>query len=77
MIAIADSITQQSWGPGGTGAALANLYQRKLSVWSAGEVGATCGGGADANSQLGMTKQGRSQPRTVRYIVESSARKPV
>ena len=26
----ADSITQQSWGLGGTGAALANLYQRKL-----------------------------------------------
>lgn len=25
-----DSITQQSWGLGGTGAALANLYQRKL-----------------------------------------------
>ncbi|ORY78422.1 SGNH hydrolase [Leucosporidium creatinivorum] len=33
---LGDSITQQSWGDGGTGAALANAYQRKLDVLNRG-----------------------------------------
>ncbi|KAM0792142.1 hypothetical protein ACM66B_004841 [Microbotryomycetes sp. NB124-2] len=36
LVMFGDSITQGSWIPGGTGAALANLYQRKLDVLNRG-----------------------------------------
>ncbi|KAM0755913.1 SGNH hydrolase [Meredithblackwellia eburnea MCA 4105] len=36
IVCFGDSITQQSWGPGGMGAALADVYQRKRDVVNRG-----------------------------------------